>query len=58
MSAEDAKFRIEQLEAHVIRMDTLLAASQAEHVRVHAELQKNPVSNGFRLIDPKTMAPE
>ena len=65
MSHDEARARIEALEAHVTQITAALTASQAEHVRVHAELQRTqqlaatPASrNEFRLIDPKTMAPE
>ena len=76
MSSDEARGRIEALEAHVTQMTTAftalqaehvaaLTASQAEHVRVHAELQRTQqlaatpaTRNDFRLIDPKTMAPE
>ena len=65
MSSDEARGRIEALEAHVMQITAALTASQAEHVRVHAELQRTQqiaatpaTRNDFRLIDPKTMAPE
>ena len=65
MSSEEARSRLEALEAHVIQITAALTASQAEHTRVHAELQRTQQlaatpapRNEFRLIDPKTMAPE
>ena len=65
MSSEEACARIIALEAHVTQITAALTASQAEHTRVHNELQRtqqmatNPAPrNEFRLIDPKTMAPE
>ena len=65
MSSEEARGRIEALEAHVTQMIAALTASQAEHNRVQAELQRtqqpaaSPASkNEFRLVDPKTMVPE
>ena len=65
MSADEARTRFEALEAHVTQITAAIATSQAEHVRVHAELQRTQQlaatsgpKNEFRLIDPKTMAPE
>ena len=65
MSSDEARSRLEALEAHVTQLTAALSASQAEHVRVHAELQRtlqqattHAPKNEFRLIDPRTMAPE
>ena len=65
MSSEEAVARFAALEAHVAQITAALTASQAEHTRVHNELQRtqqmashSTPKNEFRLIDPKTMAPE
>ena len=65
MSSDEARSRLEALETQVTQLTAALTASQAEHVRVHAELQRTQQQattqaprNEFRLIDPRTMAPE
>ena len=65
MSSDEARSRLEALEAQVTQMTAALTASDAEHVRAHAELQRTQQQatthaprNEFRLIDPRTMAPE
>lgn len=70
MSAEEARGRIEALEARVAQLADALTsatqrvvASEAEHARVHAELQRTQqmagaLRNDFRLIDPKSMVPD
>ena len=65
MSSDKARARIEALEAHVTQITVGRTATQAEHVRVHAEVQRTqqlaatPASrNEFRLIHPKTMPPQ
>ena len=40
MSSGEARAGIEALEAQVTQITAALTASQAEHVRVHAELQR------------------
>ena len=65
MSPDEARGRIEALETQMTQITAALTASQAEHTRVHAELQRTQqlsatptFKNEFRLIDPLTMSPE
>ena len=67
MSVEQAQHRIEQLEEKVNQLMLRSAASEEEHRRTHAELERSRAqvttlagasSKEFRLIDPKSMIPD